>query len=275
MHNIKYEKLLNKNSFVEFFISPWDKEAFGFKIVIITEFKGSRSGGAEVIKDLFEWCKAHSIRQCNIRIDRTKVNELSHLQNAGFHFMDTSLRVNVDLQKITTKDELLRCNLKIASNIEREAAAQIAFRAFSCERYHFDPNIDNDLANIRFKLWIKNSDNPNNILLVGKEGSKVTSFFLSRIEDDGSLYFSLAGIDPEFTGLGYFVYYVWRTIIKIINPAIKSMHMGLIKLIDQIRMLDNDMIRLQEKVDTVLQIKENEKINRSSNTISRNKRDSR
>ena len=76
-------------------------------------------------------------------------------------------------------------------------------------------------------------------------------------------------------GLGYFVYYVWRTIINVINPAIKSMHMGLIKLIDQIRMLDNDMIRLQEKVDTVLQIKENEKINRSSNTISRDDSDSR
>ena len=71
-------------------------------------------------------------------------------------------------------------------------------------------------------------------------------------------------------GLGYFVYYVWRTIINVINPAIKNMHMGLIKLIDQIRMLDNDMIRLQEKVDTVLQIKEHEKNNRSSDTISRN-----
>ena len=76
-------------------------------------------------------------------------------------------------------------------------------------------------------------------------------------------------------GLGYFVYYVWRTIINIINPAIKKMHFALIKLIDQIRMLDNDMIRLQEKVDTVLQMKENERINRSSNTISRNDGDSR
>ena len=75
-------------------------------------------------------------------------------------------------------------------------------------------------------------------------------------------------------GLGYFVYYVWRTIINVINPAIKNMHMGLIKLIDQIRMLDNDMIRLQEKVDTVLQMKENEKLNRSSDTISRNDGDS-
>ena len=60
-------------------------------------------------------------------------------------------------------------------------------------------------------------------------------------------------------GLGYFVYYVWRTIINVINPAIKNMHMGLIKLIDQIRMLDQDMIRLQKKLDTVLEMKENER----------------
>jgi hypothetical protein len=60
-------------------------------------------------------------------------------------------------------------------------------------------------------------------------------------------------------GLGYFVYFVWTTITSVINPAIKDMQITLIKLIDQIRMLDNDMIRLQQKVNTVLQMKENEK----------------
>tara|TARA_R110001606_G_scaffold77602_2_gene179264 strand:+ start:219 stop:467 length:249 start_codon:yes stop_codon:yes gene_type:complete len=60
-------------------------------------------------------------------------------------------------------------------------------------------------------------------------------------------------------GLGYFVYYVWQTMTNVIGPAIKEMHFALIKLIDQIRMLDNDMIRLQQKVNTVLQMKENEK----------------
>ena len=60
-------------------------------------------------------------------------------------------------------------------------------------------------------------------------------------------------------GLGYFVYFVWITMTKVINPAIKNMHITIIKLIDQIRMLDNDMIRLQQKVNTVLQMKENEK----------------
>ena len=63
----------------------------------------------------------------------------------------------------------------------------------------------------------------------------------------------------EMVGLGYFVYYVWSTMINVIGPAITNMHTALIKLIDQIRMLDNDMIRLQQKVNTILQMKENEK----------------
>ena len=35
--------------------------------------------------------------------------------------------------------------------------------------------------------------------------------------------------------------------------------MALIRLIDQVRMLDQDLIRLQQKVDVVLEYKENEK----------------
>lgn len=70
-------------------------------------------------------------------------------------------------------------------------------------------------------------------------------------------------------GLGYFVYYVWRTIINIINPAIKEMHFTLIKLIDQIRMLDQDMIRMQQKVNTVLQMKEMKRRKNKSNSLYR------
>ena len=34
-------------------------------------------------------------------------------------------------------------------------------------------------------------------------------------------------------GLGSFVYYVWQTMINVIGPAIKDMHVALIKFIDQ------------------------------------------
>ena len=38
------------------------------------------------------------------------------------------------------------------------------------------------------------------------------------------------------------------------------MHMALIKCIDQNRMLDNDMIRLQQKVNVVLEYREKDKM---------------
>ncbi len=60
-------------------------------------------------------------------------------------------------------------------------------------------------------------------------------------------------------GLGYFVYFVWVMITKVINPTVKDMHITLIKLIDQIRMLDNDMIRLDQKINTILELQKQEK----------------
>jgi len=60
-------------------------------------------------------------------------------------------------------------------------------------------------------------------------------------------------------GLGYFVYYIWTFVSNELEPKIEEMHFQLIRVIDQVRMLDNDLIRLQQKVDTVLEYKENER----------------
>lgn len=59
-------------------------------------------------------------------------------------------------------------------------------------------------------------------------------------------------------GLGYFVYFVYNFIQEHLDPATEKMHFQLIRVIDQMRMLDQDLIRLQQKVDTVLEYKENE-----------------
>jgi len=60
-------------------------------------------------------------------------------------------------------------------------------------------------------------------------------------------------------GLGYFVYFVWQTITNRIDPAVAEMKTTIIRLTDQLRLLDQDMIRLQQKVNTVLELKEKEK----------------
>ena len=58
-------------------------------------------------------------------------------------------------------------------------------------------------------------------------------------------------------GLGYFVYYVWITITKTVEPSVSEMQKTIIRLTDQLRLLDQDMIRLQEKVNTVLEMNSN------------------
>ena len=66
-------------------------------------------------------------------------------------------------------------------------------------------------------------------------------------------------------GLGYFVYFVWQTISNVIDPAISEMKSTIIRLTDQLRLLDQDMIRLQQKVNTVLELQEKEVIDEKEN----------
>ena len=54
-------------------------------------------------------------------------------------------------------------------------------------------------------------------------------------------------------GLGYFVYYVWKWVTEEIKPVLGAANTTLIKLVDRIRMLDNDMIRLNTKLAMVLE----------------------
>jgi|TARA_R110001583_G_scaffold144237_1_gene296270 hypothetical protein len=51
--------------------------------------------------------------------------------------------------------------------------------------------------------------------------------------------------------LAYFIYFLWKFITTEITPKLSSTSATLIKLIDRVRMLDNDLIRLQTKVKTV------------------------
>ena len=56
-------------------------------------------------------------------------------------------------------------------------------------------------------------------------------------------------------GMGYMIYYVWTWATKEVKPVLKEANTVLIALIDRIRMLDNDLIRLNQKVDVVLHLR--------------------
>ena len=68
-------------------------------------------------------------------------------------------------------------------------------------------------------------------------------------------------------GLGYFVYYVWTWATKQIDPVINDANITLIGLIDRVRMLDNDLIRLNQKLTMILEFQKRLEDERKKNEI--------
>jgi hypothetical protein len=56
-------------------------------------------------------------------------------------------------------------------------------------------------------------------------------------------------------GMGYIIKYVWTWATTEVKPVINDANAVLIALIDRIRMMDNDLIRLNQKVNTVLHLR--------------------
>jgi len=57
-------------------------------------------------------------------------------------------------------------------------------------------------------------------------------------------------------GMGYFIYFIWKWVTEEIDPVLSEASMTLIALIDRIRMLDNDLIRLNQKLNVVLTLRD-------------------
>ena len=59
---------------------------------------------------------------------------------------------------------------------------------------------------------------------------------------------------------GIFYPFKCMHVTKKLKPTISASHKMLINLLDQIRMLDNDLIRLQQKVNTVVEYRKQQEL---------------
>ena len=57
-------------------------------------------------------------------------------------------------------------------------------------------------------------------------------------------------------GMGYFIFFIWRYVTQEILPALEKATKITIGLIDRIRMLDNDMIRMDQKINTIIELRD-------------------
>ena len=70
-------------------------------------------------------------------------------------------------------------------------------------------------------------------------------------------------------GMSYFVFYVWKWVTTEIKPVLGQANSTLIGLIDRVRMLDNDMIRLNQKLNMVLEHQAKERRDKDKKSTSK------
>jgi len=56
-------------------------------------------------------------------------------------------------------------------------------------------------------------------------------------------------------GVGYMIFFTWKWATEEVKPVLSEANTVLIALIDRIRMLDNDLIRLNQKLNIVLMLR--------------------
>ena len=55
-------------------------------------------------------------------------------------------------------------------------------------------------------------------------------------------------------GMGYFIFFIWKYVTTKIKPKLGQTFTVLVALIDRIRMLDNDLIRLDQKLNIFIEM---------------------
>ena len=61
-------------------------------------------------------------------------------------------------------------------------------------------------------------------------------------------------------GAGYFIFFIWKYVTTQIKPKLGATFGVLVELIDRVRMLDNDLIRLEQKLNVFVEMKEEQQI---------------
>ena len=72
--------------------------------------------------------------------------------------------------------------------------------------------------------------------------------------------------------MGWFIYFIYKFTTENLKKKLGEANTALIALLDRIRMLDNDLIRLRSKLNTVLEIQENDRRNAKNSESETTKR---
>jgi hypothetical protein len=111
-----------------------------------------------------------------------------------------------------------RFPLRPAEAEDHEAILRIAESAFSFGRYHGDPRFPRDLANRRYKQWVKNAlecgDPGDHVFVLGKPNAVLG--FMNVVVRDGHADLRLGAVDPK-NEIGFAGFVLYAETLRVVH----------------------------------------------------------
>lgn len=196
--------IATKNLVLKASISPWDTINFNFPVAVIEEFKILDKDNSLAEFSYFnKWREEKNIGIVSCRLNINQLVESIQLEEFGFKFIEVVLHPRIDnLEKLDFLDQGLKIELAFIEDIP--AIQKIAEMAFKNERFHVDPRLDPTLGDKRYGAWVANILNSQNqTLLKIIDGDKLIAFFIVEVLNEGTIYWHLTAISPQYQGMGY------------------------------------------------------------------------
>ena len=188
---------------LEVCIIPWDSDIFGFQVAQIERVsihESGQFGGA--LAELDDWLAENEVRLASCRLGSDRLRESMLLESHGFRFVEMIYSPTLELPFVSAPSQS-DLTITAASPEDLPAIKDIAGTAFSTGRFLLDWRLDPALSHKRYQAWVANSFNDEGQqVLKATAGRSVVGFFILEERPDGSVYWHLTAIAPEWQKRG-------------------------------------------------------------------------
>ena len=207
------ETLSGPGLMMRFSLVPPDTRAFGFPVAQIDEIELGRGADPDpTVARFVAWLEAQEVRLVSCRLDSLRLEETMLLEDLGFRFVEMVYRPV--LRSLPTDeagdDELVLSEATAADQAELVAMAS---SVFATGRHVLDPRLEPEAGHQRYGRWLEGAlTGDDQLVLKATIGGVPVGFFVVEERPDGSAYWHLTAVAPEWQGRGV-GQRIWQAVI--------------------------------------------------------------
>jgi ribosomal protein S18 acetylase RimI-like enzyme len=209
---LSFRRFPDESGAVEVARVPWDSEIFELPVHEL-RFSGGPSGA--VGPHLRALLEETARERPNLIVAKVPLGSTAlsiALAEAGFYAVETMVELALPLARYRPAVDRLPAGLRLraAKAEDLEGLAAIARTTFHADRFHLDPNLPSDKADLRYERWLRRGFAAGDPVFAFEDGKRgrLLGFFHVRLDGERQVDLSLAGLEPSARriGLGVFLY---------------------------------------------------------------------